>query len=292
MLIASTAKNLHEALASTSTVPIASRTIICVPTMGALHEGHAALVRRARSWANNNDPAALVVVTIFVNPTQFNDPADLQRYPRTLDADCTLCEAAGADAVLCPSVEEVYPPNAPPKPSDSELPAVATAPKLEDARRPGHFAGVYQVVRRLFELTRCRRAVFGEKDWQQLQLVRAMVQQLNLSIHIDPAPTIRESDGLAMSSRNRFLSPTERAVAPAVYRAMQAAQRTNSIADAERTMRETLQHAGLDVEYAVAREAQSLMPITTSTSTDRASVRLLIAAKLGSIRLIDNAPWG
>ncbi len=287
MLIASTAQTLHDALAKHTA---STRTIICVPTMGALHEGHAALVRRARQWAQLNEPTALVVVTIFVNPTQFNDPADLQRYPRTLDADCELCKSAGADAVLNPSVEEVYPPSAPPKPLDTDLPAVATTPKLEDARRPGHFAGVYQVVRRLFELTRCRHAVFGEKDWQQLQLVRAMVHQLNLPIHIDPAPTIRESDGLAMSSRNRFLSPTERALAPAVYRAMQAARNTTTPADAEHTMRQTLEHAGLEVEYAVARDAQSLMPLT-STNINRATARLLIAAKLGSIRLIDNAPW-
>lgn len=287
MLIASTAQTLHDALAKHTSV---TRTIICVPTMGALHEGHAALVRRARHWAQLNEPTAFVVVTIFVNPTQFNDPADLQRYPRTLDADCTLCESAGADAVLCPTVEEVYPTNAPPKPLDSDLPAVATAPKLEDARRPGHFAGVYQVVRRLFELTRCHRAVFGEKDWQQLQLVRAMVQQLNLPIHIDPAPTIRESDGLAMSSRNRFLSPTQRALAPAVYRALQSARNTTTPADAEHTMRQTLEHAGLEVEYAVARDAQSLMPLT-SANINRATARLLIAAKLGPIRLIDNAPW-
>jgi pantoate--beta-alanine ligase len=292
VLIVSTAQALHETLAKDATASSRNRTIICVPTMGALHEGHAALVRRARAWAQLNDAAAFVVVTIFVNPTQFNDPADLQRYPRTLDADCTLCESAGADAVLCPSVEEVYPNNAPPKPSDRELPPVATAPKLEDARRPGHFAGVYQVVRRLFELTRCHRAVFGEKDWQQLQLVRAMVHQLNLPVHIDPAPTIRESDGLAMSSRNRFLTPSERAVAPAVYRATQATHNAATPAEAERVMRETLERAGLEVEYAVARDAQSLMPISAAADLNRSTVRLLIAAKLGSVRLIDNAPWG
>src|SRR5688572_25050071 len=177
---------------------------VFVPTMGALHEGHASLVRIARRPAAACQP---VVVSIFVNPTQFGPNEDYTRYPRTLDADMALCKEAGADVIFAPAVEEMYPPGGVRVPA---LPRVATEPGIEDAARPGHFEGVCQVVLRLFELVRPAAAVFGEKDWQQLQVVSAMTRAEGLPIRIVPGETVREADGLAMSSRNRFLTPDDR----------------------------------------------------------------------------------
>lgn len=261
---------------------------IVVPTMGALHDGHLALVRRAvaeRASIPSNPP---IVVTIFVNPTQFNDPRDLARYPRTLDADAAGCSAAGADVVFAPSVETVYPPgHSIPVP---RLPAAATQPGLEDALRPGHFAGVCQVVQRLFDLVRPAAAVFGEKDWQQLQVIRAMVKGSAGGPRIISLPTVREPDGLAMSSRNVFLSPDDRRRAVAISRALRlcAAERTPETA--ERVMHAELSQAGLAVEYAVVRQAESLLTISAS-EVGGMQGRALIAARTQSVRLIDNAPW-
>ncbi|MBC7835485.1 MAG: pantoate--beta-alanine ligase [Phycisphaerales bacterium] len=273
---------------------------VLVPTMGALHDGHAALVRQARAESERQagKPGIVgaavgkegsrppVVVTIFVNPTQFDQRADLDRYPRTLEADCKICERAGADVVFAPAVEEVYPPgNSLRVP---RLPEVATEPGLEDAARPGHFAGVCQVVLRLFELTRPGAAIFGEKDWQQLQVVRAMVAQERLSIEIIPGPTVRESDGLAMSSRNRFLSPQERAAGLSLSRALREAHAIDRVADAEARLRAALDSAGVQVDYAVVREAESLRRVGTG---HRGSYRAIVAGRVGTVRLLDNAPW-
>jgi pantoate--beta-alanine ligase len=271
-----------------------------VPTMGALHAGHARLIQsavehRAAARRDGHAPSAAptpIVVTIFVNPTQFNDSADLARYPRTLDADLALCKAAGAEAVFAPSVETVYPTGTPtPTP---RLPDVATKPGLEDARRPGHFAGVCQVVKRLFDLTRPRAAIFGEKDWQQLQVIRAMTAEHHLGIDIIPVPTVREPAprvGLAMSSRNVFLTPDERPRALALWRALNEANLHAHWPDAEYAMRNIIEGAGLLVEYAVVRDAASLMPLPKPPSTSTPACRSLIAARLGAVRLIDNAPW-
>lgn len=261
--------------------------IAFVPTMGALHEGHAALVRRA--CGRGNGPSARVIVSIFVNPTQFNDPKDLERYPRTLDADAALCDAAGAHAIYAPSVEDVYPSTIPPP--VLALPKVATHPGLEDARRPGHFAGVCQVVSRLFDLVDPHVAIFGEKDWQQLAVIRAMVAQQQRRVRIDAAPTIREADGLAMSSRNRFIPAELRTDATAISRALRAAGVQPTPASAEAAMARDLRAAGLEIEYAVVRDAASLLPITTAVGSAPAAARALIAAGLGPVRLIDNAPW-
>ncbi|MDX2149014.1 MAG: pantoate--beta-alanine ligase [Planctomycetota bacterium] len=279
---------------------------VFVPTMGALHEGHASLVRQAsalawsRGWLAGDRAAC--IVSIFVNPTQFNEAKDFDRYPRTLEADVALCAAAGASAVFAPSPDVVYPPGEPvPVPP---LPRVATEPSLEDAHRPGHFAGVCQVVLRLFQLVRCRSAIFGEKDWQQLQVVRAMVADLDLDIEIVPGVTIREADGLAMSSRNRLLSPADRALAARLSAALRAASestRTGSNAHpgrplearraAEEAMHDALtRDAGFSegaIEYAVIRDAQTLLEYSPARPA-----RALIAARTpGGIRLIDNAPW-
>ncbi len=258
---------------------------VLVPTMGALHAGHAALIRRGADLARDANLPAGCMVTIFVNPTQFNDPADFARYPKTLDADLALCEAAGAACVLAPDVPEVYPPEAPPPVPD--LPRVATAPGLEDRHRPGHFAGVCQVVARLFTITNPAAAVFGEKDWQQLRVIAALAARGFPDLRIVPAPTIREPDGLAMSSRNRFLSPDDRARSRAISMALCECQAAGTPADAERAMRDILADAGLSTEYAVVRDAETLEPPGVGVSP----LRALVAARAGSVRLIDNAPW-
>jgi pantoate--beta-alanine ligase len=254
-----------------------------VPTMGALHEGHASLIRKAVEVAKDRNLADGCVVSIFVNPTQFNEQADFTRYPKTIEADLSLCEAAGASVVYAPSVEDVYPTDegveVPP------LPAVATRPSLEDALRPGHFAGVCQVVKRLFDLVRPLAAVFGEKDWQQLQVIRAMTRDLRYPIDIIAGETIREQGGLAMSSRNVFLSPEDRQHALAISQALCESWSAKTPADAERLMRSELEKRGLAVEYAVVRHAESLEPAASGPH------RALIAARMGSVRLIDNSEW-
>ena len=174
--------------------------------MGALHEGHASLV--SRSVVEND----VTVVSVFLNPTQFNDQGDLERYPRTLDADCALLEQCGADYVFAPSVEEMYPTK---DNRHFEFPPVTTV--MEGAHRPGHFNGVCQVVSRLFYIVRPDRAYFGEKDWQQIAVVKALVRYLGLKLQIVECDTVREADGLAKSSRNTLLAADERAIAPKIY---------------------------------------------------------------------------
>ena len=257
-----------------------------VPTMGALHAGHGSLVERARV---DGRP---VVVSIFVNPTQFGPREDYARYPRTLDADCALLEPLGAAAVFVPAVEAIYPRGldaAREEAAALALPEVATKPGLEDACRPHHFGGVALVVGRLFDLVRPARAYFGEKDYQQLRLIEDMVaadRGRYGTLEIVPCPTIRERNGLAMSSRNRYLAPDERDAALALSRALQIAHSAQRVATAERLMRDTLDAHGLETEYAVVRDARTLLPVTGFERPTRA----LIAARLGSTRLIDNAP--
>ncbi len=261
---------------------------IFVPTMGALHEGHGSLIRAAARLRDAEmaagGPRREVVVSIFVNRTQFNDPADFARYPKTLDADLAICQACGADSVFVPEHEAVYPPGQ--VVAVPDLPAAARLPRLEDARRPGHFEGVCQVVRRLFELVRPARAIFGEKDWQQLAVIAAMTTELGLGIEIIPGPTIREADGLAMSSRNRFLTSTERVKAGALWRALRAAGAEATPERGEAAMSDVLRPAGLEIQYAVVRDAGTLGPVTAGRPA-----RALIACRLGAVRLIDNAPW-
>jgi pantoate--beta-alanine ligase len=261
-----------------------------IPTMGALHEGHLALIRRAATCGGP------VVVSIFVNPTQFGPGEDFNRYPRSLATDIPAAEQAGADVIYAPPVEEVYPtadgPSVPP------LPAVAFQPGLEDARRPGHFAGVCQVVARLFDLVQPRWAIFGEKDYQQLLVIRALVEQENHSeaiaaprwpdLEIIAHPTVREPDGLAMSSRNQYLTPNDRERALGLSRALKAAARAETTAGAEVAMQRILQNHALQVDYAVVRDAKSLLPIESFADPARA----LVAARLENVRLIDNCSVG
>lgn len=257
-----------------------AREIVLIPTMGALHAGHEALIRRGADLASERGTC---LVWIFVNPTQFNDPADYARYPKTLEADVAACARAGAGGVYVPSKDEIYPPGVDIR--VPELPRVATEPRLEDAHRPGHFAGVCQVVLRFFELVRPAIAVFGEKDWQQLQVVRQMTAREMPGVRIVSMPTVREADGLAMSSRNRFLSADDRTRALALSRALRRAGGEQSPQLAEAAMVDELRAARIDPEYAVVRDAESLGAPSASNN------RALIAARVGTVRLIDNAEW-
>jgi len=261
---------------------------LLVPTMGALHAGHAALIDLARREAVAGGGAP-VIVSVFVNPTQFNERTDFERYPRSLEEDLRKAGEAGADVVFAPPVEVVYPGGE--ATSDAPLPSVATEPGLEDRHRPGHFAGVQQVVARLFELTRPRGAVFGEKDWQQLQLVRRMEATRALGVRIVSGPTVREPDGLALSSRNLLLDGESRVRGGAIPRALREAGAAATPGEAERAMRERLASASVEAEYAVVRDAETLTPLAANAPPKRPA-RALIAARVGGVRLIDNAPWG
>ncbi|MFD6531998.1 pantoate--beta-alanine ligase [Streptomyces sp. NPDC060184] len=214
---AGTAVLLHTAAALEALERPAGARRAVVMTMGALHEGHGTLIRAAREAAG---PGGQVVVTVFVNPLQFGEAADLDRYPRTLDADLAVASAAGADVVFAPSVEEVYPGGDP----QVRITAGPMGERLEGASRPGHFDGMLTVVAKLLHLTRPDEALFGQKDAQQLALVRRMVRDLNFGIVITAVPTVRDADGLALSSRNRFLSPAERRTALALSAALFAAR--------------------------------------------------------------------
>ena len=258
-----------------------------VPTMGALHAGHADLIRRGAALARERGDRSGCVVSLFVNPTQFNERADFERYPKDEAADLALCERCGAAAVFAPSLATMYPPPPAPPVPVPPLPPVATEPGLEDAFRPGHFAGVCQVVMRLFELVRPRGAILGEKDWQQLRVIASMTQRASLPVEIIPAPITRDPDGLALSSRNRFLSASDRQSALAIPRALAAASKETTPVDAEASMSRTLANSGLIPEYAVVRDAATLRPIDRAGSPARA----LIAARVGTVRLIDNSPW-
>lgn len=251
-----------------------------VPTMGALHKGHLALIRRAVET-----PHRPVVVSVFVNPTQFAEGDDFERYPRTLDDDVARAEEAGADIVFAPDADSVYPPGQPVE--IPPLPAVATGPGLEDAFRPGHFEGVCQVVARLFDLVRPRAAVFGEKDYQQLRVIMTIVAQQQPrwgDLEIIPHETIREEDGLALSSRHAYFWPGDRDRAVGLYSALQVARGAPTPDEAETAMDMILFTHGLKVDYAVVRDAETLMPVKTLGRPTRA----LIAAKVRSVRLIDN----
>ena len=198
------------------------KTIGLVPTMGALHEGHLSLIHKARQ---QND---LVVVSVFVNPIQFNNQEDLAKYPRTVEADCEKLAAAGADIAFVPSVEEMYP-----EPVNTVYHFGPIEQVMEGPRRPGHFSGVAVVVRKLFDLTQPNRAYFGEKDYQQIAIIRNLLEQIKYPIELVPCPIVRADDGLALSSRNMRLSPEARAVAPTIYATLQQAVEMSEVEDIE-----------------------------------------------------------
>jgi pantoate--beta-alanine ligase len=246
-----------------------------VPTMGALHAGHRALIEHARAFSES------VVVSIFVNPMQFAPTEDLAVYPRTLEADLALCEQAGVDVVWAPSVQDVYP-GGPARVSVDPGPLGA---ELEGVARPTHFAGVLTVVAKLLGLIRPAMAYFGEKDYQQLALITRMAGDLELGVGIAGVPTVREADGLALSSRNVFLSASDRRAAPVLSRALFAGQDAapGGAAAVARAAR-----AVLEAEPAVHVDYLELRGADLGPAPSHGNARLLIAAKVGSTRLIDN----
>jgi pantoate--beta-alanine ligase len=254
----------------------AGRKVALVPTMGALHEGHRELIRRARRL-----PGTVVVVSIFVNPLQFGKNEDIDRYPRQLEADLEVLREEGVELAFTPGVEDLYP----------DEPQITVHPgplgdELEGATRPGHFGGVLTVVAKLFNIVRPDLAFFGEKDYQQLTLIRRMVRELNLDVKVVGVPTIRESDGLALSSRNAYLNSGQRAAAVALSAAL-AAGRHAAFDGAQAALKAASEvldtQAGVDVLYLELR-APDLGPAPST-----GDARMLVAAKVGTTRLIDNA---
>ena len=255
-----------------------------VPTMGALHEGHASLVRR--SVKENG----ITVVSVFVNPTQFNDKNDLKNYPRTLEADCQLLEKCGADYVLAPSVEEMYPQ---PDRRQFEYPPVSTV--MEGAHRPGHFNGVCQVVSRLFYIVKPQRAYFGEKDWQQIAVVKAMVRHLGLKVDIVECDIVRDADGLAKSSRNTLLTADERAIAPQIYKALKESieyAKNHTVTKTHDSVVSQINSVdGLEVEYFSIVDGNTLQDITSWDETPYAVGCITVYCGKTPIRLIDHIKY-
>ena len=255
------------------------KTVALVPTMGALHEGHASLVRR--SVAEND----ITVVSVFVNPTQFNDKNDLKNYPRTLEADCCLLDAVGADVVFAPAVEEMYP--------EEDTRVFSFAPLdtvMEGAFRPGHFNGVAQIVSKLFYAVEPDKAYFGEKDFQQLAIIREMVRQLALPVKIVGCPIVREPDGLAMSSRNTLLSVDEReralTISRTLFKSLEYAG-CNSLTDTKAFVENVISNTdGLVLEYYQIVDGNTLQEIAEWSDSDYAVG--CIALFCGKVRLIDN----
>lgn len=250
-----------------------------VPTMGALHEGHLSLIRRARQETD------LVTVSIFVNPAQFGPAEDFSRYPRSFEGDCRLAEEAGAELIFAPEADQIYPPDC-----RTHLRVEGMSETLCGAWRPGHFDGVVDVVARLFLIVAPDRAYFGEKDFQQLQIIRRMVRDLHFPVEIVACPTVREPDGLAMSSRNRYLTPEERERATCLYRGLcraaeLAAAGETSAAVLEQAARRVMEEtAGVEVQYVSLVEPEMLGSLAELENEGA----LLAALVLGSTRLIDN----
>jgi pantoate--beta-alanine ligase len=274
--IARTLPALHRAV---SRLRRAHRTIALVPTMGALHQGHLALVQLARRRSRG------VIVSIFVNPAQFAPTEDLASYPRDLDADLALLAGAGTDLAWVPATETMYRQGF----ATRIVPDGPAAVELEDRFRPHFFAGVATVVAKLFIQCRPDFAIFGEKDYQQLRVVTRMAQDLDLPVRVVGMPTIREPDGLALSSRNVYLTPQERQAAPALFRVLTGcAEKISSGGAIPEIVAEggrEIAQAGFALDYLEARHAETLMPIA---SPQDGPIRLLVAARIGKTRLIDN----
>ena len=256
------------------------QTVGVVPTMGALHDGHLSLARRARAECDR------VITTIFVNPKQFNNPDDLKKYPRTEEADAALLSTVPVDAIFAPPVGEVYPEG-----FGTNVSVSGVSEPLEGKMRPGHFDGVATVVTKLFGMTLADRGYFGQKDWQQLQVVLKLVRDLNLPVEIIGCETIRDRDGLALSSRNVRLTPEGRLKAPVLYAALSRAATDIRAGlpdrSAIREAAEAIRAAGFErVEYIELRDAATLIPSDDPTRPRR----MLAAAWLDGVRLIDNIP--
>jgi pantoate--beta-alanine ligase len=274
--VATTADELRTLVAAARH---AGRTVGLVPTMGALHEGHASLIRQARA------ATGFVVVSIFVNPTQFGPHEDLARYPRPFEADLAACAACGADAAFVPSAETMYPPG-----FRTFVEVTGMQDVLEGASRPGHFRGVATVVLKLFNLVQPDVAWFGQKDAQQALIIRQMVHDFDVPVEVRVAPTVREPDGLALSSRNQYLDPEQRRAAPALARALHAAEALvaagqTDAATIRAAMAECIAAApGAALDYAAVADADTLAPV----STLRGPTLLALAVRFGTTRLIDN----
>ena len=277
-------QTLNTNTITTQTCRQSPRPLGLVPTMGALHEGHLELVRRAR--AENET----VVVSIFVNPTQFGANEDLATYPRDMERDLGLLEAEGVDLVYAPAAAEVYPPG-----FDTWVEPGALAERLEGAARPGHFRGVATVVTKLFNVVRPDRAYFGQKDGQQLAVIRQLTRDLDLGIELVAVPTVRDADGLALSSRNAYLTPEQRRAAPVIYRALSEAARQwqSGETDAEslrRAVRAVLESEPLleSIDYVSVADASTLEELERVEGPAMVST----AARMGRTRLIDNVVLG
>ena len=255
-----------------------------VPTMGALHDGHASLIRRSVKDCD------VTVVSVFLNPTQFNDQNDLARYPRTLEADCALAETCGADIVFAPSVKEIYPT---PDTRTFAFPPVTTV--MEGAYRPGHFNGVCQVVSRLFYIVKPQRAYFGEKDWQQIAVIKRLVTFINSPVEIIECPIIREKDGLAKSSRNVLLAPDERLLAAKIYAVLQesvARSKMKTVAEVHDEVVHQLNAVdGLDVEYFDIVDGRTLLPVTQWDQAAEVVGCITVYCGATPIRLIDHITY-
>lgn len=260
------------------------KSVGLVPTMGALHAGHISLVDRARK---END---LVVVSVFVNPTQFNNAEDLATYPRTEEADCAKLEQAGVDVAFIPSVEEVYP-----EPDTRVFDLGPVAEVMEGAMRPGHFNGVAQIVSKLFAIVSPDRAYFGEKDFQQIAVIRRMVELEGFDLEVVDCPICREADGLAMSSRNTRLTPEQRQIAPAIHRALEESlgfARTHTLAETKKQVIDQINACPhMEVEYYDIVDPLTMQPLENWQDAENGSPVGCITVYCGKVRLIDNIKY-
>ena len=280
MEIIRTKKNLSEI---TNKAKSAGKTVGLVPTMGALHAGHLSLIERARKECD------FVVVSVFVNPTQFNNANDLVTYPRTEEADCKLLESAGVDVAFIPSVEEIYP-----EPDTRVFDLGEVANVMEGPMRPGHFNGVAQIVSKLFEMVNPDKAYFGEKDFQQIAVIRKMVEICGFNLEIVSCPIKREADGLALSSRNVRLTPEGRKTAPIIYKTLKDSveySQSHTLEETKNYVVNTLNATnGLDVEYYEIVDSISMQPVKDWKDTQN-GVQGCITVYCGDVRLIDNIKY-
>lgn len=273
---------IQELQSELSTLKAAGKKVGLVPTMGALHAGHASLVKRS---VNDND---VTVVSVFVNPTQFNDKNDLAKYPRTLEADCKLLESCGATFVFAPSVEEMYP-----QPDTRQFSYAPLDTVMEGAFRPGHFNGVCQIVSKLFDAVKPHYAYFGEKDFQQLAIIREMVRQMGLPLQIVGCPIVRESDGLALSSRNTLLSAEERTQALQISKTLFASRdwaAGHTLAETQKFVEDAIEAApGLRLQYFEIVDGNTLQKV--QNWDDSSYIVGCITVFCGDVRLIDNIKY-
>jgi len=274
-------QTIAELRTALQTERMAGRSIGFVPTMGALHAGHARLIETSARECD------ITIVSVFVNPTQFNVQSDFDRYPRTLETDVSLSESAGAAIVFAPSDKEMYP-----EPLDAHVDVDRLTEHLCAAFRPGHFRGVATVVLKLLNIVQPARAYFGEKDAQQLAVIRRLVADLNVPVEISAVPTVREADGLAMSSRNRRLPAEERRIAPLLYEALLGVKKAllegeNDAQNAKKVAFSVLENAPIRVEYLEIVDSRDLQPVQKIN----VPVLIAIAAWLGDTRLIDNLTY-